>query len=137
MTIKDKIRAIANERLPERLKLEFGCEVEIDTDNHRIQLTHKKTLFFLDENGWRYYGKEKDGELVQITPNQSDTEIKEFTILGKPVTLQEILWMLCYKENVDNVVEAVRLILDARYDWSEVVEEQSEDTLEAIYKLIK
>lgn len=161
MTIKEKIRAIANERLPERLKLGVGAWF---ITNKGVGKTAGSGLIRSPLSD-SVYVRCTEGTMYDV-----DKDIRE--VRGKPVTLQEVLLMLYQKWNYKNqktiLVDVYKLsvmkikcfsnnnkqetylkgekisektvsIVEGviKYDLTKSVKEQSEETLQAIYKLIK
>ena len=80
------------ELVPEIKELNIGCVVLFE--DHKIRLvenTFPKYLF-VDELGWRYYGIKENNKLKAIIPSSSNGEgIREFKIIGRPITLEDVL----------------------------------------------
>ncbi len=87
MTKALQLRKIIQDKLyPEGVKLEFGCEVYDKSD---IEWARTKTFIVRNQkNGLEYY-TEQDSSLLSIRGG-----LKEYKILGKPTTLQELLMVL-------------------------------------------
>ena len=131
----NKIREIRNKHFPP--KLEFGCEVEV------------KSFFLPDElqNTQQIVCKLNPVSESIVTASGNDVFLVDIVnILGKPVSLNDVLRMckILKKEvaiNTDGFLFWEYKIDDGlgieMIDLSLPISEQSEETLEALLKLIK
>ena len=136
-TKKQELRELVNQKMPERVKLEFGCEVE-RTDSKRIQVIDCEKS---EDKQWRvsetagFYGK-----------YAFYSEDRWWDILGKPVTLQDVLRMVSFKHDVklggkdEIIIQKFSNPDIANYvfiDISKEIEEQDDEVIDKIIKLIK
>ena len=145
MNTYEKIREIINKEMPERLKLERGCIVK---DFLKGTLEILAVYEIEGETPVYDYVFRGENEVSVMRSPQGNWDI-----FGKPVTLQEVLLMLNEKNVLDvkfgKKNEKVVVITSSgsgtppyikdvcTIDLTKSVEDQTEETKQAIYKLIK
>ena len=126
MTTYESIREIRNKHYPP--VLEFGCEVYFKNKGIEATVLHRN-----------YAGN----YLVEIFNTTTTIKEKQITRnLGEPVTLNDVLLMLEQKgfdSEYDYQVILAKLFTRRNriYDLTKSVQDQTKETLESIYELIK
>jgi len=137
MTTYNKIRAIRNHLIPQ--KLEFGCEVvsrikDGTQEFHHILSSGNKIIGTTHYPTCEYSTKSVNSDLI-------------IEILGKPLTTNDILLML-NKKNLDISLDlewasGILVVLqkmegfETWIDLTKSIENQTEDTLSAILSLVE
>ena len=90
----EKLRSRINELLPDRLKLEFGCEVMVQAQGGSSVRDYEIKVVVVD--AWMHEGvgiaaRLDPMQVIRITngANYSDTQIRRS--LGKPLTIEDVL----------------------------------------------
>ncbi len=143
MNYYNEIRDILNKRFPDRLELKFGCEVQKSKQEYFSGITDKDIYTIYTTSGYKLHCLDCN---MNVYHSYIKGEIAK--ILGTPPTLQEILRAIHFTAQTttkdDKAIDSTGMFRDAdsggrlfQYDLTLPLQEQSEETLQSIYELIK
>lgn len=133
----EQLRTRINELLPDRLRLEFGCEVETDKGERATLIS------YAGEQDWSTY-RDADGLIA------SDEHIgRPKVILGTPLTIEDVLRALHIERSEHWAIEdsgtlvtqtsvEVEGAIDKRFDLTKPLSApENEEACGAVLKLLK
>ena len=140
MTTYEKLHSRIVELVPDIKKLEFGCEFTSKYNrNLRMVFTHKTTIPRGRMNAGKKVIGRFDGRKVQF-------DVDSIEIIGRPITYEDIVVAIkrrCGvpdKERADLMQTAAGascLAVGNRWQWQKPLEQQDEETLLFISKILE
>ena len=146
-----ELRKLVNKKLPERLKLETGCEFIPHNKTAHLSCCRKYTI--LEECKDRRVADLKDAPYYYVDEfhysknrQQLINKVLIKEILGKPVSLQEILLLIhtniknddiSYSDGYDAIMGLCYRDERTSLDLTKEIEDQNNDVLQSLIDLIK
>ena len=158
-----QLRELVNKKLPERLKLEFGCEVYFKEPKYDLIKVRYTGNYIIIQKEYHDRGNRFELFMIENTIQLNDNnlhtigskeisqleELNLIEVFGKPISLEEILLLSGkkdkeYKALIDeegwfvsfNILNFKKKKL-FKIDLTKPIEEQDDEVLDKLIKLIK
>lgn len=142
MTRQEKlafIRAKCIETIPEIVELKFGCQLLAPwgrpvTIWDVIPTGHACENKYLSEGIHYFYDSHRKGEFLHENSTQD-----AYKIIGRPITLADIIWLLCNGKNEEIDYAQDYGVMDVLNKWNllKTLEDQAPETIDFIYEILK